>query len=135
MIECDLPRHRLMQRQPGACHRVDQIVVHEQLQPGTDVDRFCGWADRHQEPRHESQYWDARPSDCCDPIPSALIHCHLLPTRFSGQHTSGIHGGLLHYDPEQIQIEYRSPEGIRRILDAPDWIALVTFPIQSRENR
>ena len=41
----------------------------------------------------------------------------------------------LHYDDQQGRIDYRTPKGVRRTLDALDWIALVTFPIQGRENR
>ncbi len=35
----------------------------------------------------------------------------------------------LHYDPEQGRIEYRTAKGVRRCLDALDWIALVTSHI------
>ena len=35
----------------------------------------------------------------------------------------------LHYDPEQGRIEYRTAKGVRRTLDALDWIALVTSHI------
>ncbi len=34
----------------------------------------------------------------------------------------------LHYDPEQGRIEYRTAKGVRRTLDALDWIALVDLP-------
>ena len=37
----------------------------------------------------------------------------------------------LHYDPEQGRIEYRTAKGVRRTLDALDWIALVTSHIPS----
>ena len=35
----------------------------------------------------------------------------------------------LHYDPQQGRIEYRTAKGVRRCLDALDWIALVTSHI------
>ena len=40
----------------------------------------------------------------------------------------------LHYDPEQGRIEYRPAKGLRRTLDAPDWIALVTSHIPDPED-
>ena len=62
-----------------------------------------------------------RPIDGADRPALERLAVYLLRPSFAASR--------LHYDPEQGHIEYRTAKGIRRCLDALDWIAVVTSHI------
>ena len=96
-------------------HQVLEMVVAQRRLSRDFADKLRAW--------HPSGFsvYRGRPIDRNDRPALDRLAAYILRPSFAASR--------LAYDPEQVQIDYRTPKGVRRTLDALDWIALVTSHI------
>ena len=96
-------------------HQVLEMMVSQRRLTRDFADKLRAW--------HPSGFsvYRGRPIDGEDRPALERLAAYILRPSFAASR--------LAYDPEQGQIDYRTPKGVRRTLDALDWIALVTSHI------